>query len=55
MSIQETFKNFNSLRPIFLSYLRKTAGGGVSNCPPPPPAGPINEKEKVEDHISVEY
>ena len=38
----------------FLSYVRKTTRGGVSNCLPPP-AGPINEKEKVEDHISVEY
>ena len=37
----------------FLSYVRKTTRGGVSNCLTPP-AGPINEKEKV-DHISVEY
>ena len=51
MSIYENSKNFNSLRPIF--FVRQTTRGGVSNCLPPP-AGPINEKEKVEDHISVE-
>jgi len=35
----------------FLSYVRKTTGGGVSNCPPTP-AGPINDKGKLENHIS---
>ena len=32
----------------FLSYVRKN-----TNCAPPPE--PINEKEKVENHISVKF
>ena len=36
---------------IYILY-QKLQGAG---CQIAPRAGPINEKEKVEDHISVEY
>ena len=54
MSIRKSPKILTVLDQYFLSYVRKTTRGRVSNYLLPP-AGAINEKEKVEDHISVEY
>ena len=39
---------------IYILYQEKLRGARYQIAPPSP-AGPFNEKEKAEDHISVEY